>query len=46
MSFLPKKWYFNEVAGIASITGAILSVVALIWTVRPDSIPPQLKAKS
>ena len=40
-----KKFGFNEIAGVASITGALLSVLALVWTVRPETIPPALKVK-
>lgn len=42
---MAKKWGFNELGSVASITGALLSIVALIWTVRPETIPPALKGK-
>ena len=43
---LPKKWTFNEFGSVASFVGAILSAVAIVWTVRPDKIQKALQSKS
>lgn len=43
MAFLPSKWKFNEIGSIASVLGAVLSVAALVITVKPELITKDKK---